>query len=599
MFKAALDYHELNAGAHRKPPKILTAPSLVRYLAFWTNFSEPGSDGKKSKREPAAIRELLDGYILALCEAIDKEAAGLELSPCISGTCLLFGRVCRETSRADAKISDLTQRQLDIFESTARSVSLQFVWKKLDVTIRFEIYTEYFSISTFVELDKTREKIKSGSAYSDSDGLDDSIKLILGYLGQPGQSSDDDLTKQINRYCFHDFWDVFEQEILWNVTKDKTFDPGDKIFEQIFADFRGLVVSEQAVKFPDGDFFKGNRPAAWGQEAKIRFLPLIQHRDRSQRTRHECAANYMLDGRALYMSTLGPQLPSMPAEKRIPVEFIVYAHQRYSDTTIVNKWQLGRLVNQIVLLGTLRLAALKDVKSLHAAGQLLGRLEEVTQAAREAIASTEAEASAAKENRASNSKQDYAVNSNLEQKMEDVLGNAHKTLNAVAGDFLNDTGSGLSYRIERSRFYVKQFDDNVKLLRIQRLEGAQPYDQFIRRRLGSEFDFIDRLGIRYERATRAMETLDQSHLATIQTKIDQDTNSIQVNIQRIQEWGEFALLAALVPYYVAHLLDLIIAEKYVMTTTVIVWTVSAAFAFYRLTRGYGPPSSSCWPSSVS
>jgi len=228
---------------------------------------------------------------------------------------------------------------------------------------------------------------------------------------------------------------------------------------------------------------------------------------------------------------------------------------------------------------------------LHAAGQLLGQLEDVTQAAREAITRTEAEASAAKENRTSSSKQDQSISVNLQQKMEDILGKAHERLNTVAGNFLVETGGGLSYRIERSRFYVQQFEDNVKLLRIQRLEGAQPYDQFIRRRLGSEFDFIDRLGIRYERATRAMETLDQSHLATIQTKIDQDTNSIQVNIQRIQEWGEFALLAALVPYYVAHLLDLIIAEKYVMTTTVIVWTVSAAFAFYRLTNRL-------WPSLV-
>jgi hypothetical protein len=561
MFRATLDYHELNAGAHRKPPKILTAPSLVRYLAFWTSFPEPGSDGKKSKRSPDQIKKLLDGYILALCKAIDKEAAGLQLTPCISGICLLFDKVCHETSRAEAEISDLTRRQDDIFRSTARSVSLQFVWKKLDVTIRFEIYTEYFSISTFVELDKTREKIKSGSSYSDIEGLNDNIKLVLGYVGAAEQSSDDDPAKEINKYCFHDFWDIFEKEILWNVAKDETFDPDDEIFKQIFADFRGLVMSEQAVRFSDDDFFEGNRPAAWGQEAKRKFLPLIQHRDRSHHTRYECAANYMLDGRALYMSTLGPQLPSMPAEKRIPVEFIVYAHQRYNDTTVVNKWQLGRLVSQIVLLGTLRLAALKDVKSLHAAGQLLGQLEEVTQAAREAITRTEAEASAAKENRPSSSKQDQSVSSNLEQKMEDILSKAHERLNAVAGDFLNETGSGLSYRIERSRFYVKQFDDNVKLLRIQRLEGAQPYDQFIRRRLGSEFDFIDRLGIRYERATRAMETLDQSHLATIQTKIDQDTNSIQVNIQRIQEWGEFALLAALVPYYVAHLLDLIIAEN--------------------------------------
>jgi hypothetical protein len=73
----------------------------------------------------------------------------------------------------------------------------------------------------------------------------------------------------------------------------------------------------------------------------------------------------------------------MSEAERIPVEFIVYAHQRFGETTIVNKWQLGRLVSQILLLCTLRLCALKDVKSLHDAGRRLGQLEQSTQAARD------------------------------------------------------------------------------------------------------------------------------------------------------------------------------------------------------------------------
>jgi hypothetical protein len=599
MFKTASDYHELNAGAHRKPPKILSAPSLVWHLAFWTNFPVSNSEGGKSKRSPARIKKLVDDYVLALCTAIGDKVANLHLTPCISGTCLLFDRACRETTREPVKIADLTARQDDIFRSTARSVSLQFAWKKLDVTIRFEIYTEYFLISTFVELDKTREK-KSGGLYSDLDSLNDKIKLILDYLGRAdrsssdadddaSQSSDDDLAKKINKYCFHDFWEVFEKEIL---SHDSLADfTKDGIFKQIFADFRGVIASEQAVKFADEDFFKAGKPATWGQQAKAKFLPLIQHRDRGQHTRYECAVNYMLDGRALYMSTLGPQLPSMPEHRRIPVEFIVYAHQRYNDTTVVNKWQLGRLVSQILLLGTLRLSALKDVKSLHEAGQLMGQLDEFTQAARDAIALTELDASVSEENSALTAGPDQSAAPTAKKTMVKALGEAHIRFNAIAGTFLEDTGSGLNYRIERSRFYVKLFEDNVKLLRIQRVEGDQPYDQFIRRRLGSEFDFIDRLGIRYERAIRTMETLNQSYLAiiqgrlaAIQTEIDGDTNKIQVDIHRIQEWGEFALLAALVPYYVVHLLEKLMPDRFVPGMTIVLWSCLAAFAFWRVTK---------------
>jgi hypothetical protein len=65
------------------------------------------------------------------------------------------------------------------------------------------------------------------------------------------------------------------------------------------------------------------------------------------------------------------------------------------------------------------------------------------------------------------------------------------------------------------------------------------------------------------------------------TTIDEETNSIQADIQAIQEWGEFALLSALVPYYVMHLLDLIITEKYVPVLTSSVWSVFGALALYR------------------
>jgi hypothetical protein len=590
----AEDYHELNAGAHRKPPKVLSAPSLVWHLAFWTNFPEPKKGGQQAeddvgspkKKTSKQIRDVLDRFIIGLHQAIvrkhfDGDASKVQLTPSISGVYLLFGNA---VSEAFEKVPayKLRSRQKDVFESTSRTVTLHFIWRKLDVTIRFEVHTEYFAVSTFVELD--RERVK-GSDFSSMLELNDSMVSILGYLSDPPvQPDNEEHVVPINRYCFHDFWKIYEREILSD--KSLTACTSDPVFQHIFADFRGFVASDQAVRFHDEDFFSGEKAAKWGMEAKKKLLPLVQHRNRADRTRHECAVNYMLDGRALYMSTLGPpqlQRAASPADERIPVEFIVYAHQRFNERTVVNKWQLGRLVNQLLLLGTLRLCALKDVKLLHEAGQHLGMLEESTQEAKDAIALTEADASASP---VDIGRRQSAASRNAEAMRR--IGEAHKKLNDITGTFLRTTGTGLLYRIERSRYYVQQFDANVKLLRIQRLEGDQPYDQFIRRRLGSEFDFINRLGIRYERATASMVTLDQNYLAMTQnslveraTKIDEDTNTIQSDIHTIQEWGEFALLAALVPYYVMHLLDLIIKEKYVPVLTASVWTVFGVIALYR------------------
>ncbi len=62
-------------------------------------------------------------------------------------------------------------------------------------------------------------------------------------------------------------------------------------------------------------------------------------------------------------------------------------------------------------------------------------------------------------------------------------------------------------------------------------------------------------------------SLDQNYLSITQnslveraTKIDEETKTIQSEIGLIQRWGEFILLSCLVPYYVSHLLVLIMGE---------------------------------------
>jgi uncharacterized membrane-anchored protein len=188
--------------------------------------------------------------------------------------------------------------------------------------------------------------------------------------------------------------------------------------------------------------------------------------------------SYMLDGRAMYMSALAPQLPDSPDDERIPLEFIVYAHQHLPNNAkkaSVNKWELGRLVNHLHRLGVLRLAALKDVKLLRDKGKRLSDLDSFIERARESVATDERNA------------------------MKSIQ-EAHNCFNSIAADFMKEANCDLAYRIDRSRYYVSQVRSNVEFLRIKRLEGYQPYDQFVERRVGGEFDFIDRLGRRYERA---------------------------------------------------------------------------------------------------
>ena len=108
-------------------------------------------------------------------------------------------------------------------------------------------------------------------------------------------------------------------------------------------------------------------------------------------------------------------------------------------------------------------------------------------------------------------------------------------MNDITRLFLDETKSGLAYRIERSRYYVSRFAKNVEFLRIRRLEGNQPYQQFVEKRLGAEFDFIHRLGLRFERTIQNMTALDQNYLAMSSAQIAERTYATQGKIEKIAE----------------------------------------------------------------
>jgi hypothetical protein len=91
---------------------------------------------------------------------------------------------------------------------------------------------------------------------------------------------------------------------------------------------------------------------------------------------------------------------------------------------------------------------------------------------------------------------------------------AHKRFSEITTSFNKSTEAdyGLLYRVERSRYYVQRFRSTVAQMRILRVEGYQKYDQFVERRLGGSFDFINRLGRRYERAVSSLSLLDEYNL---------------------------------------------------------------------------------------
>jgi uncharacterized membrane-anchored protein len=72
---------------------------------------------------------------------------------------------------------------------------------------------------------------------------------------------------------------------------------------------------------------------------------------------------------------------------------------------------------------------------------------------------------------------------------------------------------GLHFRINRSRYYVSEFDSLLKSLKIDNIDTWLAYDQFVTRGLKPAFDFIDGVGNRLQ----ALRTRLESVLEGIET----------------------------------------------------------------------------------
>jgi hypothetical protein len=527
MFGNPPEYRQLNGGAHRRRATNLRVPALTWHLAFWIPASV---NSDESRRE---FKRTLDSFVLALCRTLtgDNDVKGIECYPCINDAIVLFETIASKSTFQFNPDAVLSQRQSDIRDSDYPVVSLRFRWHGLTFTMRVELHTEYFSFTIFAELGTLE-----APAFLELSTQFTSLKNLLagGDVSNAGAA--------LSTYFYEDFW----QRLFLKMFSRKrlTAYRHNSIFANIFADFRGIVLSNESTTFKFSDREDGH--ASWGHEAEKKCRTLVT--DISQ---YEYTTSYMLGKRALYMTALGPQRPAVPDDERIPLTYLLYVHQPAdcSAMTPINKWQLGRLVDRIHLLGTVRLAALKNFSALRNAGITLSKLDRLTRIARDAVTEQTSDAI-------------------------QCIDDAHDHFNKITDTFSKETKTeteaetGLLYRIEQSRYYVEQFDTNVKTLRLSRIEGCQRYDVFVRRRLGATFDFIDRLGRRYERAINSLSMLDQNYLA--------------LRANKTGRYADFALWAALVPYYLIGLIAHVpLVDETVAKLTITLSSCLFAIGSYR------------------
>lgn len=269
---------------------------------------------------------------------------------------------------------------------------------------------------------------------------------------------------------------------------------GDK---SVFCDFRGIVtdwtlfkpfLAEAPAKRSRAAALMGQPPAFIAPDfcdSGINRFPADTNFSRTQRflgriwpvliksvlrpASENLVGCYLQGGHAIYLSALGAQglPPSSSGRQLAPLQFmLIYdaARADHDEGDNADRWRLSRLVNRLVEVGVRRSASLRNLRYLRDATDKTKEIEKQLEAL-------------------------IAGRSVSEDKLFDLM-HALKQVYRVHTETL-------FYRVNRSGLHYSAMMNLVEDLDIVKIPGWHPYDQFVKRRLASTHEsnlgLVDRL----------------------------------------------------------------------------------------------------------
>lgn len=530
-------YRILHGQAHRKPPARIGTPALTRHLAFWI----PRGTGEFELRRERWVLTLdwfLSNFIVLAFERWRQSGESEASMPRSfngrwdaatrsyhftffrhSASYRLGERVVRfEPLPAGNSGSRASDAQFEL-------VSLRVYFDDIPIKIRAELHTEYFQMSFSADLDvadpnrrPNPDKPQCAAVRDAFDRLRKKVEERLGATNDDNEprvrfnrrvEDDIDETWDASAYLFKQFWSAVDEEFLLpGMTptisppddprpRRSKYPPFNENLGAAFVDFRGLILSGDNLNAGSGTLHeifseptKGSQSIAANrmtQTDQLRtidaLLPVVDGARRAlseepppaRRPAHaedvaippikyEYAASSLHGRRTVFLSALGPQ--RIGSTINSPGSYIVVTNHRH-------RWQIGRLVDRLHTVGTLRVASLWDSGNLNKVGFPL----------RDLI---------------------YQVDNIGHRPSRQIV----KSLNARFRHLSSEGGEGgLQYRTERALFYVQRFYEEWKALRGQRIEGFQPYEAFVERRIGENWEYLRRLRARHGQISSSLSLL--------------------------------------------------------------------------------------------
>lgn len=361
---------------------------------------------------------------------------------------------------------------------------------------------------------------------------------------------------------------LFEQIYIssWNQFYTDVLSPA-KSFEAnlgtIFADFRSLLLSAPVpTRRTPGKIFQQPFWRKRRNEATIRDMqyrrgfPPLSHQPQDWPDKldsfwrfltvdssgvdfssHEFTVSTMLGGKILYVTALGVQPAESISASRVPLYSFIFT-ENYSG------WHLGRLVQQLNYLETSRLAAMYYFTSFRVAAYSLREISRMIAVARRVYVEDE-ESDA------------QVIDEKGEARWATRLDNLESSIRSINLSFSQiDSGfkSSFGYRLDRSRYYVNEFNAGLDFLDLGVVHGFQSYDAFVRRRLGPSFNSIESFYNQYLNVRSELSALTSFQDSERAQLVEIETKDRSQSLEELGDVADGALWGALLPYYTGSVL---------------------------------------------
>jgi hypothetical protein len=523
------DYSALMLGARRKAAPHIGAPAITRHLGFWIPDKLTLERDEWIEHIEASFVGLYR-QLTKLTEKVSEVSTSNEQmrdDDTKSRLYLIHRSFPVEENDREAECIKGAKEQ----PTRHQRFLLSFIWQSMPVDLTLELFDEYFTLSTIIDLSRcaVASSTKLGKAIEAFNGL--AFKYYNG-IGD----SDDTAANAPRESEFAGAFDVIYNTVWDCLHKDifaAPFTAHSETLGNVFAEFRGFVACRGGSEFiaPDGkveprleneignERFDGNNA--------IRCVGAIRpfmaadawskrNEDDKRRTKYleprEFTFTPVLDERYIYTSALGAP-PFHLRDRHTRLTYMLLAANHCPS-------ELGLLVDGFHVLGTTRLAALYDFPHVtHAALELRELERDISELVSGIMQGKTAEQQLAQQlpgffGRLTEIEQ--GIKSEDEDKQPQILG-------------------GLSFRVERSRYYQRQFRGLVKGLRIGRIQGFLTYDEAVARRLGGIYDLINTVGLRHERLREILNVLGRRVQTNRTHELQQSINKATARILELHD----------------------------------------------------------------